>query len=78
MQQYFTDQKLAVDMVLDMTKEQSHHISTVLRMKDGKNIRLVDATQSVFLGAIQINQRGVSVKIIQPISEVRESTVNFT
>jgi 16S rRNA (uracil1498-N3)-methyltransferase len=78
MQQYFIDRKLTVDMIFDMTKEQSHHISTVLRMKDGKNIRLVDSTQSVFLGSIQISQRGVSVKVIQSISEKRESKVDIT
>ncbi len=78
MQQYFTDRKLTVDMEFDMTKEQSHHISTVLRMKDGKTIRLVDTNQSVFHATVHINKNGVRVKVIEPVIESRESKVNIT
>lgn len=78
MQQYFTDQKLSVDMLIDMTPQQSHHISTVLRMKDGKTIRLVDPDASVFFGTIQTGKSGVRVKITQSIAEERESKVKIT
>jgi len=78
MQQYFTDRKLTVDMEFDMTDEQSHHISTVLRMKDGKTIRLVDTNQSVFLASVHLNKNGVRAKVIEPVFENRESMVNIT
>jgi 16S rRNA (uracil1498-N3)-methyltransferase len=78
MQQYFTDRVLTVDMLFDMTSEQSFHISTVLRMKDGKTIRLVDSNQSVFLGSIQVNKNDVRVKVTGQIFEDRESSVNIT
>jgi 16S rRNA (uracil1498-N3)-methyltransferase len=78
MQQYFVHQKLAIDMEFDMTVEQSRHISTVLRMKDGKIIRLVDCQSSVFYGSIQINKNIVRVKVTQPIFEKRESDVKIT
>lgn len=78
MQQYFTNRKLTVDMEFDMTDEQSHHISTVLRMKDGKTIRLVDTNQSVFLASVHLNKNGVRAKVIEPVFENRESMVNIT
>lgn len=78
MQQYFVQKKLSMDMEFDMTEEQSRHISTVLRMKDGKIIRLVDSQSSVFYGSIQVNKNIVRVKVTQPIVEERESNVKIT
>ncbi|MDP2813846.1 MAG: RsmE family RNA methyltransferase, partial [Erysipelotrichaceae bacterium] len=78
MQQYFVNQKLTLDMEVDMTQEQSHHISTVLRMTDGKIIRLADLNGFLFYGSIQISKTGVRVKVIQAIAEQRESKVNIT
>ena len=78
MQQYFVNQKLSIDMEFDMTPEQSHHISTVLRMTDGKIVRLADISGFFFYGLIQINKSGVRVKVTQPIAEQRESKVNIT
>lgn len=65
-------------MEFDMTPEQSHHISTVLRMTDGKIVRLADISGFFFYGLIQINKSGVRVKVTQPIAEKRESKVNIT
>lgn len=78
MQQYFVNQKLTTDMEFDMTHEQSFHISTVLRMTDGKIIRLADSSGSLFYGSIQINKAGVRVKVTQSIAEQRESKVEIT
>ena len=78
MQQYFVNQKLSMDMEIDMTQEQSHHISTVLRMTDGKIIRLADISGFLFYGSIQINKTGVRVKVTQAIAQQRESIVNIT
>lgn len=78
MQQYFVNQLLAVDMEFDMTQEQSHHVSTVLRMSDGKIIRLADINGFLFYGSIQISKTGVRAKVTQPIVEERESKVKIT
>jgi 16S rRNA (uracil1498-N3)-methyltransferase len=78
MQQYFVKQKLTLDTEFEMTPSQSFHILKVLRMKDGKFIRLVDLQANVFLGSIRISKDTVRVKIIQSVSEERESAVKIT
>jgi 16S rRNA (uracil1498-N3)-methyltransferase len=77
MQQYFVNQKLTTDMEFEMTQEQSRHISTVLRMTDGKIIRLADTSGFLYYGSIQISKTGVRVKVTQPIDERRESKVKI-
>jgi len=61
-----------------MTVDQSFHILKVLRMKDGKIIRLIDSQASAFFGTININANKVSVLITQPVFEERESNVKIT
>jgi 16S rRNA (uracil1498-N3)-methyltransferase len=78
MQQYFVDQKLSVGTHLEMTLEQSHHIATVLRMKEGKTIRLVDVTGVPFYATVSMKDKGVKAYVTDTISEKREPSVIIT
>jgi 16S rRNA (uracil1498-N3)-methyltransferase len=78
MQQYFVKQKLILDTEFEMTPQQSFHMLKVLRMKEGKVIRLVDSQANVYLGSIRISKDTVLVRVIQSVSENRESTVKIT
>jgi 16S rRNA (uracil1498-N3)-methyltransferase len=78
MQQYFVNHKLAIGMEFDMTSEQARHISTVLRMKEGKIIRLVDIDASTFYGSIMLIKNGVRVRVTDSIVEERESRIKIT
>lgn len=78
MQQYFVHQKLTVGMEIEMTPDQSFHMLKVLRMKEGKLIRLVDPQASVFFGSIKINNNKVIASITEPVIEERESNLTIT
>ncbi|MBV1709808.1 MAG: 16S rRNA (uracil(1498)-N(3))-methyltransferase [Erysipelothrix sp.] len=78
MQQYFVQQKLTIDTEIEMSPQQSFHILKVLRMKEGKVIRLVDPQANVFLGSIKIIKDTVLIRVNQSVSEKRESAVKIT
>lgn len=78
MQQYFVDQKLSVGTQFEMTPQQSHHIATVLRMKEGKTIRLVDMTGVPFYATVSIKDKVVKSQVTDLISEKREPAIKIT
>ncbi|HAH93330.1 MAG TPA: hypothetical protein DCM01_05575, partial [Dielma fastidiosa] len=49
MQQYFVQGKLNIDERFVFNKEQAHHIKNVLRMKQGSQVRVVDACEQPYL-----------------------------
>ncbi len=78
MQQYFVNQKLSEGMQFELTQEQSHHIATVLRMKQGKTIRLVDITGVPFYASVSIKDKIVYASVTEMIVEEREPAVKIT
>lgn len=78
MQQYFVNQKLSAGMQFELTQEQSHHIATVLRMKQGRTIRLVDITGVPFYASVSIKNKIVYASVTETIVEEREPAVKIT
>ncbi|MDI9540465.1 MAG: RsmE family RNA methyltransferase [Bacillota bacterium] len=76
MRQYFVEKKLEINEIFDFNEKQSHHIKTVLRMKVGEKIRVVDSNNDVFLVEIDIDSkvRGKVLENIFDLSDVSEIT----
>lgn len=52
MQHYFVNELLAVDQPVTLGKDESHHLSKVLRAKVGDQVELVSSNQELFLAQI--------------------------
>lgn len=59
MQQVFIEQQAELNQKVLFTREQAHHLATVLRMKSGEIIRLVDQKGRIFL--VELNFTGKQV-----------------
>lgn len=66
MQQYFIDYEIQDDSVV-LNEQQTHHIQNVLRMKEGKQIQLVDLSRQVFSASIVYEEERVIAQIIERI-----------
>ncbi len=78
MQQYFVNQELSTGKVIELSSQQSHHIATVLRSKQGKVIRLIDENSLPFYAVITSLEKNVIVTVGESIIEKRESDVRIT
>lgn len=75
MQQYFVSGTIRLQEPVVLSDQQRHHIQTVLRMKEHRQIRLVDESAQVFLAELrQLNGQMVAIPIqavaasISPVS----------
>lgn len=59
MQQYFIEKEAKMNDLILMNENQSHHIKTVMRMKEDQLIRIVDVKQNVFLAEVKYQQANV-------------------
>ncbi|MGI6608255.1 MAG: RsmE family RNA methyltransferase [Erysipelotrichaceae bacterium] len=69
MRQYFVNEKLNNDKTFVFDDRQSHHIKTVLRMKSGDVVRVVDIAGSVFSVALNVDS-DVSARVIEYITDL--------
>ncbi len=78
MQQYFISSitKLGESVLLSL--EQSHHILTVLRMKDYDVIRIVDGASNIFLAHIQKVNKQVNAIIYEQLEDHTKLPVQIT
>ncbi len=67
MRQYFIDKKINLNETFYFDEQQSHHIKTVLRMKTGDIIRVVDINNNVFLVEINIDIK-VSGTVLETVA----------
>lgn len=77
MQQYFIDEKAQLNKTIIFSKEQSHHISRVLRMHDDDIVKVVDCEQNAFLVKIKINKevQGLCFEQLESRIEIPEITL---
>ena len=57
MQQYFLMKSIQINDVLEMDKEQSHHIANVMRMKPEEKIRIADGFGHVYLAHVMFKNK---------------------
>lgn len=78
MQQYFLHQRLKVQDVVEMDKEQSHHIAHVMRMKEHEQIRLADDEGHMFFAHVMFQAGKVYAQIDAPIEDATKAPVDIT
>ena len=78
MQQYFIDTSIQIGDVIELNKEQSHHIAHVMRMKTHEQIRIVDVSAHIFLASVEFQERKVFAKIIESIEDKTKNNVHIT
>lgn len=76
MQQYFIENEAYLNENVTFTKEQSHHIQRVLRMKENEIIKIVDCNKSAFLALLHFDQ-GVYATCIKKL-ETKTETPDIT
>ncbi len=72
MQQCFVNQICQLDQSYELDKDQAHHLSHVLRMKTGDQIRIVDLNSQVFLASLIVSKQGVEFKCITQVDDRSE------
>lgn len=76
MRQFFTDEILSIDDTCCFNENQSHHIGTVLRMKNGDEIRLVDGENRAFLCTLEFEGKNIRARVIRELeTEEKERVV---
>lgn len=60
MQQVFIEQQAELNQEVLFSKEQAHHLATVLRMKSGGIVRVVDQTGRIFLSELRFTGKQVT------------------
>lgn len=78
MQQYFIEGPLALGADIEVNKEQSHHIRTVLRMKKEQSFVLVNETKNKFLVKILELEPFVKVQCIEELVGTNELPIEIT
>lgn len=74
MQRYFIQKKQITQSTIQMTKEDSHHIKNVMRMKIGEKVTCCDDSQT-YLCEIKTFEPVVLLSIIETYDENNETTV---
>lgn len=78
MQQYFIDQKIQLQDEVEMNKEQSHHISNVMRMKENEIIRIADYDSHMFFAHVLFKNGKVFAHIDEEIEDHTKTIVPIT
>lgn len=78
MQQYFIDTIAHINDEITLNEEQSHHISHVLRMKEGDVIRIADTKEQMFLSHIRFAGRQVMACIDEMIEDHTKNKIHIT
>ncbi len=77
MQQYFIEQVAAINDVIEMNENQSHHMKTVMRMKEDSIIRIVDTNQKVYLAKVKYQDQKVFAVICEEIQDFSQNKVKL-
>ena len=78
MQQYFIDQTIKVQDEVLFNKEQAHHISHVMRMKENDVIRIADYKGHMFFAHLLFKNGDVSCIIDEEIQDCTKNLVSIT
>ncbi|MEG0313872.1 MAG: 16S rRNA (uracil(1498)-N(3))-methyltransferase [Erysipelotrichaceae bacterium] len=78
MQQYFVNDRLDINIMNNLDKDQAHHIINVMRMKTNDLIRVVDVDSKVFLCKIHISDREVNFEAIEAIKDASIMNIKVT
>ncbi len=78
MQQVFVEKEVFLNDLVEFTRDQAHHLSTVLRMRDGEKIRIVDQQASIFLAELKFCGKKVLARCVEKIEENPESAITIT
>ena len=74
MQQYFVNEKLSVNTLIDLNEEILKHTKVVLRKKDGYKFRVIDVENQCFLVELKDNQ----ALVLEYIEEDHELPIDVT
>ena len=77
MQQYFIEEKAQLNKIVHFSKEQSHHISRVLRMKDDDIVKIVDPNGEAFLVKLEVNNEVVGLCFDQLESKIETPEITL-
>lgn len=75
MRQFFVPDVLKVGSEAVFDQQQSHHISDVLRMKNGDTVRLADSEGNVFLASLRFEGATVKAEVNQKCDTVPEGKI---
>lgn len=78
MQQYFIEQPATLGDVIEMNKEQAHHIGHVMRMRAGDVIRIADSHAHLFYANVVFHGNTVLAQIQEPIEDHTRTRVSIT
>ena len=78
MQQYFVNESLSIHQVVEMNKEQAHHIGNVMRMKQGEIIRIADYHEHMFFAHVSFEDNKVYAIIDEAIDDATKTAVEIT
>lgn len=78
MQRYFVDPKNVFDNKIIISDSDYHHITKVMRMKEGNNVICCDGTNSYKCVISQITPNEVILEIIEVLDEKKELPVKIT
>ncbi|UDM31639.1 16S rRNA (uracil(1498)-N(3))-methyltransferase [Lentilactobacillus laojiaonis] len=79
MQQYFVDQIVNSNELVNLDKASNHHLVTVMRAKINEQIEIVDTNKQVFLASIQsIENKQANLKIKKEIDRDNELPIDVT
>lgn len=78
MQQYFIEGMIHQGDMIEMNKEQSHHIANVMRMKEHEVIRLCDEHQHMYFSHVHFEQRNVYAIVEKVIEDHTHNRVHIT
>lgn len=78
MQQYFIEGIIKQGDMIEMNKEQSHHIANVMRMKENEVIRLCDEHQQMYFSRVHFEQRQVYAIAEEFIEDHTHNRVHIT
>lgn len=74
MQQFFTNEKLDVNRIVNLDNDILYHLKKVLRKTDGWNFRLVDSNNDIYLVSLKDN----SALVLEKLNENNELDVDIT
>lgn len=77
MQQYFIEQEITQQKRIRMNKEQAHHITHVMRMKEGQQIRIADQ-KNLYLAAVHYENNETYAMICDSIEDHTKNAVEIT
>lgn len=75
MQQFFSREILREGLRFRLPEEERHHLITVLRMRDGEEIRVVDGGKTPFLCRIHPEKKALDCEVLERLSECRETPI---